>query len=71
MQRHVARSALARYGVAVASVALASGIIDDRLFTALVLTSLLTSLAAGLFGSVFIAVLTSSWASCRGTRIAW
>ncbi len=36
-------------GIVVASVGLASGIIDDRMFTALVLASLVTSLAAGLW----------------------
>lgn len=36
-------------GIVLASVALAAGIIDDRLFTALVLASILTSLAAGLW----------------------
>lgn len=36
-------------GIVVASIGLASGIIDDRMFTALVLASLVTSLAAGLW----------------------
>jgi Kef-type K+ transport system membrane component KefB len=36
-------------GIVVASIGLASGIIDNRMFTALVLASLVTSLAAGLW----------------------
>jgi Kef-type K+ transport system membrane component KefB len=36
-------------GIVVASVGLASGIIDERMFTALVLASLVTSLAAGIW----------------------
>jgi Kef-type K+ transport system membrane component KefB len=36
-------------GIVLASVALAAGIIDGRMFTALVLASILTSLAAGLW----------------------
>jgi hypothetical protein len=36
-------------GIVLASVALAAGIVDERMFTALVLASILTSLATGIW----------------------